>query len=395
MKLSTALLAVSLALNALLLAFLGAGIFSPSPTTAAANGRGVPTPAATAVAASTTARDAWNEVHATDLAAQVARLRAEDFPPAVIRAILTAQIREQFAARRKAIEAAEAEQPYWLPMRDPKTQAELRALARDEQKALKELLGPDAENNIAAALRRIMPELSPEKIEQLAQIRERYLEQRSALYANVSGPTLPDEYEKINALDKAMRGEFAAVLTPQELEDYNLRDSRTAVQLRNNLAAFNPTEQEFRTLFKLQSAFDEQYGQMGPGMSSDQMRARSEAQRQLNEQIKAALGGERYADYQRSTDYNFRRTTQLVARLNLPPETANELYALQQSVQQQAMDARRMATSPSERTAQLSALATDAEAKLLAKLGPSGLEAYQQYAGSWLNNLAPRPPVKR
>ena len=36
-----------------------------------------------------------------------------------------------------------------------------------------------------------------------------------------------------------------------------------------------------------------------------------------------ALGADRFAEYERATDYNYRQTSQLVARLELPPAAAD------------------------------------------------------------------------
>ena len=124
------------------------------------------------------------------------------------------------------------------------------------------------------------------------------------------------------------------------------------------------------------------------------MRDRSTAQRQLTEDIKTTLGEQRYAEYQRSTDGNYQQTARLVARLELPPETANQVYTVQQDMQQRVrtlqMD-RNLA--PADRNTQLAALATEAQAKITATLGPRGYDAYKQYGGSWLQQLQPRPTL--
>jgi hypothetical protein len=335
-------------------------------------------------------------LQAADLAGLRDRLSAEGFPPAMIRAILAVQIREGFAGRRKALETLLADAPFWKNSQvDPKVTAELRALSKAEQRALSDLLGPDPDNGVAASLRREYPNLSAEKIDQLAAIRERYDGMRQDLYTLAGGAFTPDVREKATALDKAMHAEFAAVLSPQELEDYDLRASNTASSLRSSLSAFDPTEAEFRALFKLQSAFYDQFGPMYVPPSPDQMRARSEAQKQLNEDIKAALGPDRYTDYQRATDYNFRQTSQLVSRLELPPETANQVYAVQKDIQQRATAVYQPGpVSPDNRVAQLAALADEAKTKITAVLGDRGFEAYKQYGGSWLQMLQPRLPPK-
>ena len=49
------------------------------------------------------------------------------------------------------------------------------------------------------------------------------------------------------------------ILTPAELEEYDLRNSNTGRAMRRELAAFNPTEEEFRAIYKLRQPVDEKY----------------------------------------------------------------------------------------------------------------------------------------
>ena len=193
------------------------------------------------------------------------------------------------------------------------------------------------------------------------------------------------------------------VLSPEELEAYDLRASPTANQLRYNLTAFDATEDEYRAIFKVQRAYDEQLRDLAPTLGSgpltpEQSRARQTIQEQLNADLKAALGDQRYADYQRAMDYNYRQTTQLVARLNLPPQTANELYAVQKEMEQRRMNfaasANGTALTREQAMDQMTALQQEATARVTSALGgnAAALEAYKQYGGSWLANLVPRPP---
>lgn len=402
MKISSIVLVGSAVVNLVLVGAVVTGIWggaasdrnAPKPIAVPATGGGVPLPA--------DATNAWSELRADNLKEQVEKLRADGFPPSMVRAIVAAQIRAGYATRRKALEAAQGEQPFWRAASlDSNTQAAQRALMLEEQKAIKALLGPDPIHGPAASLHRQFPNFSEQTIDQLAAIMERFDQQRMELYGGLRGPggMLPDEQAKIDALEKAIRAEIASVLKPEEFEEYDLRTSNTANQLRYELVAFNATEQEFRTLFKLKSAFDEQYGNFRGGVSEDQMRARSEAQKQLNEQIKGALGTERYAEYQRATDYNYRQTTQLMARLNLPPETANTLYTIQRDFEQRRNDLFRSGGGPpgspgwDNMVQQATALQQEAIGRITPVLGNAQhLDAYKQYGGSWLTNLVPRPP---
>jgi hypothetical protein len=401
MKISHVCLALSLTANAALVALAAFGLSAGSTDQPAETSTGA-MPKATSASAPAGAGAEWSALESLDLPAQRDRLRAEGFPPAIVRAILAAQIREGFAARRKALDAGSADLVYWKnPVPDAKTQAAWRALDKEEQQALKELLGRDAENSQAAALHRQFPDYSDQQINQLTAIRERYDEQRqeisNAARSGGGGFTTytPDERERLAALEKNMHAEFASVLTPQQLDDYDLRVSNTANNLRYNLGTLELDEGEFRTLYRLQAAFDEQFRDYAPGMSQEQMRARSDAQKKLNTDIAAALGADRYAEYQRATDYNYRQTSQLTTRLGLPPETANQLYAIQKEFETRRSTPAEPGNTGPVTQADLSQRRAALQAEALAKVTPllrtpAALEAYKQYGGQWLQNLAPR-----
>jgi hypothetical protein len=335
----------------------------------------------------------WHDLNTANPRTLVQQLRAAGFPANVIRAILSAQIQESFAEMRKALDPSADTRPFWKSMTpDPKIALALRGLSREQEKLLRELLGSDAESDdpmMRAYQTRGLSGVPPEKADAVAQLLRDYNDQRQDVFAGfIGGMLTPAESAKLRDLEKAQHADLAKILTPAELDGYDLCASNTASMLRYQLSAFNPTEDEFRKIFAIQRQFDDQLGPLYGPPSPDAMRARNEAQKQLNEQVKLALGPDRAADYERSNDYNYRTTSQLVTRLELPPETTNQVWAIQKDIQQRAQDAYKL--SPDERTAQLAALADETKQKVTAALGERGYTAYQQYGGSWMQMLQPR-----
>jgi hypothetical protein len=340
----------------------------------------------------------WPSLQADALPELVRNLRDAGFPPELVRAIAAARLEEAYGARMKALFPGADQLPFWKNQpTDPKVYTASVNLQRERQLALREALGKDSEpgDSVSDALRgRSLDGLPPDKAEDIRRLFRDYDDKRSEIFA--SGVVYNMDRDKIAALEKAQHDAIARVLTPQELEDFDLRNSNTARQLRYDLGAFNPTEAEFRTLFRLRQPFDEQFSNSYSGgmPSQEAMRQRSDAQRLLNEQIKAALGPERGAEYQRTTDYAYRQTSLIVARLELPPETTNSVFAVQQDLQQRARDTMmNRSLAPDARTQQLAELQQEATAKLTPLLGgASGFEAYKQYGGSWMQMFQPRPP---
>lgn len=338
----------------------------------------------------------WTNLQSENLPTFLARLRTTGFPPETIRAILAAHINEQFAARRKALDPDAEKRPFWKSYTtNPQVQLAQQQLYREQQKILRDLLGDDADPNdpySQARQQRLASALPPAKLAEVKQISREFDDRRQDLFSG--GVVTPADREKMNALEKDRHAAIAKVLTPAELAEYDLRMSNTSSSLRSQLAVFNPTEEEFRAIFKLQQPFDEQYSMnyvSGP-MTPEQSRQRFEAQKQLQEQIKTMLGPERAQDYERSIDYNYQQTSRLISRLELPPATTNQLYAVQKEVEARLNEIRGNRDLPAaERTEQLTALQRDALNKVTPLLRDTrGLEAYKQYGGNWLQNIVPR-----
>ena len=340
---------------------------------------------------------AWGNLQTADLKVLSERLRAAGFPTSLIRAIVAAQISERFSAQRKALLANQPEEPFWQRNNysfDPKLMSAIRELNKQQSAEVKSLLGPDSTGDDERKnwYRRQFGDLPPDKLEQIQAIYSDYNDLRNEIYSKANGVMLPEDREKLALLEKEQRTDLAAAMTPEELENYEMRSSSTANTLRSQLSTFKPTEQEFRALFKALRTAEDQYGSLSTGMvSGDQMT-------KIRESVLASVGTQlapdRLADLQLATDPKYQMTNRLVARLGLPANTSIEVGNIQQDIQQKAMALRRDTTLDAQsRTAQLNALSQEAVTKLSTTLTPRGYEAYKQYGGYWLQNL--NPPQQR
>lgn len=380
----------SIALNLLLVGMLFAGrtVVESTPPAGATS---------TVPKASPEKAPSWTDFQTEDLPAMVQNLRNHGFPPHLVRAVTAGRIREMYAARFRALDPNSDSRPFWQSTAmDTKLMQQQRQLYREQQQALRALLGPEADQSDVNALYqgRRFDSVPPEKADDVRRILRDYDDRRSELFTGaLSGSA--EQSRKVNALEQEQRDALAAVLTPQEFEAFQLRNSDTARNLRSQLSAFNPSEEEFRTLYKFQSEFGAQYGRLFGIPSTEEQQRRSAAQRQMNEQIMATLGPVRGAEYERSNDYYFRQTSQLVNRLELPAETTTQIWGVKQDIEKRAAEIRRdQSLPPDDRTKQLAVLAQEAAANVTPLLGGArGLEAYQQNGGSWIQSLTARPGV--
>ena len=387
-------LAVSLLANVALLTLLGwRGDTTPTSgpaSTSSSSHRSNPT--APADYAATLDPRLWPALVTDDSLVLRARLRAAGFPEDLVRAAAKAMVASRFAARRREIEGPLPDVPYWktrLPRYDSAVTTALEALSRERETLNRQLVADDFRHplpSLITDLRRDYEAYAPGKAEALLRLRLDYDAQRKDRDDRLS----PREKEaRIALLEKEERADLARLLSPRELEDHDLRNSRTAVVLRYKLGTFNPTEAEFRTLHSLLFPLD------NSGLSRTTNGAEAEAKFAAKDavdlQIRTALGDARYGDYVRAQDENFGRVTALVQRLALPPATANRLYDLEHRTRHQADALQNDAALSAElRNAQLAALTASTAAALTATLGPRGAEAYRQNTGEWLKILQPR-----
>lgn len=348
---------------------------------------------------------AWSYLQSGDIEKLVANLRAAGFPASVIRAIVSSELNDEYAARRRQILGEQRDVPFWkmgttMSFYTSAQMSELRALSREQRERLKELLGDDYGTMSEEARlyeRRRYGNLPADKMEQLQRINSDYSELRMQVYNESHGMLLPMDRETLAYLEKEKEADLAAILTPQELEEYQLRSSSTATRLHSQLSAFDPTEQEYRSLYALQKEFDDRYGAQQLGMlDEDARRQRSAAQQELQDQIQVALGDQRYTEYKRATDMSFRVASRITEAYQLPAQNAVETWNYQQGVQQRASAIRTDRNlTPEARQQALAAIVSEANAKLTSLLTEPGVTAYKQTGGAWLRaiEMQARPPT--
>jgi Spy/CpxP family protein refolding chaperone len=256
---------------------------------------------------------------------------------------------------------------------------------------MSQLLGDNTSPQLTADQRRNYGELSAEKIRQVNAINKDYGELAARTRDEMKGILLPEDREKLNFLEKEKHRDLANVLTPQELEELDLRSSDTASGLKSRTAEFQPSEGEYRTLFKLQQAFDAQYGTRN--LTPEETRLRDEAMPKLLAEIEASLGPERFADYEIKTNPAYADNQYFVAHSGLPAQMTDRLVSVQREMTQRATALKAdQSSTPEQRYAQLTSLAEEASAKINATLGSEAFDRYKKSTGLWLIRLRPTVP---
>ena len=248
----------------------------------------------------------WRQVESADYRTYIQNLRAIGCPPQTVRDIVIADVRQNFAARRRAVVAeGSPEFQYW---ETGAANATRRAALAQRQQVLDDEMAGVLQNLLSedvpgltdrgewrqAVLAQQLNFLSSDKREPTLAVLQRFAEGEVEI-PHAAGDRLAvdqaaDLQRRLELYDRK-RQELAAALTPDELERVDMTASWTADNLRRAMSKFQPTEEEFRAIFREWRAHDEQIarlwaaGQPDPGNES------------VFAAIKNFLGEQRYEQY--------------------------------------------------------------------------------------------------
>lgn len=397
---------LSLGLNAVLGFFYLSQPSASGQTTVAVAANHAPAPAARTTqtekaASSGTAEPAaiqWRTPRSDqDMHTLVANLRAAGFPPAAVRAMVNQMLDDRYAALHPG-----ADLPFWKRNNlTPEMLATQQALNTERRDLYDALLGPDGQPaavmDPSIRLQRY-GNLSDDKLNAVARIERDYNDVRNAAYAtNTSNAAQrgASYMEQQKMLEQEKMADLAAVLSPEELAQYEMRNSPSASRLMSNLKNVDINEAEYAALYQIQKSFDAtQPSPINGSYTPEQMAQRTNTLMASLEQARAALPDERFYKLLENSDSGYARVAQFAAQTpGLTQATAYQLYQLQNEAQvamMQAAGASRNSGPPSpQRMAELQTMAAGFETKLQTLLGPEAAEAYKKSpAGSMFRSMS-------
>jgi hypothetical protein len=184
---------------------------------------------------------------------------------------------------------------------------------------------------------------------------------------------------------------MAKVLSPEDLFEWQLRHSETVQNMKwNELRGFDASEDEFRAIAKARLSAASALGDVDPE-SSDARDAQRKAQKEAEEALKTALGDDRFKDYQRNQDWEYRNLAQIAERQGVAKEEVTKVYEMKDDVQKAAREINKDQTlTPEQRREKLLAVKQATEEAVQASLGNRGFKAWKNNAW-WLRNIVPPP----
>lgn len=324
------------------------------------------------------------------------RLRALGFSETLVRAAVRAQIEAPRLARERERRAAVAAVPWWRPDLSvteiyAKASPEDRALRQAERAEIARVLGPGASAVPGEA--EMFAFLSPEKADRMAELRREMIERRDEIPLGSGTPASRAEgVARRAAVMKEWNDAQTALLTPEERADYDRRLSSASSSIRGGAAYFAGTPAEYEAIFALMHPYLELLnGSMANAPVETRGRSDRDAIEKYRADLAAALGAERYLEWQRAaqqSDYTAR--IELQRRFNVPPATLDALATLVRTVSDESMALTRDRdrSAGGDTSADLRALAASARARVRALLGDDLGTAYNEAsARSWLEHL--------
>ena len=393
------LLAASLAANGALIAALARRSEPSFPSVtatrpAAASTAGAKTKPAVSAEIAPAALPLWSALQTENLDEFGRRLRGAGFPPKTVRMLIAQKLQDRWEADSEAILGRREDVPYWKPgwisTFTPEQRARLDEMSV-ERRALefKYVSGPDAlaEDEDAQALaRRRFGNLSLDKLQQVTALQHDFedLQMKLSRTAMTDPKARETAMASHQALEKEQTDQLAKILTPAELEQYELRTK--SGYLAQQLMAFKPSEDEFKAIYALEKS--QQHEPTDPNATPAQR------QEEYEQRLAATLGAERALDYLELRKAGSDRLPLLISRLNLPLSTLGSINRVKSDISQRAQAITNdPSLTPSQRQAQLAGLAQEANEKLTATLGSQrGYEAYMDLKGDWVRSLKPRGP---
>ncbi len=247
-------------------------------------------------------------------------------------------------ARKRATDIVTPDQQWWRSEPDTNiiqaAAEKIRALDDERRALLARLLGPNWEAGDMVNLPRpsrpsvvldgpvlgVLPADTKQALQDLsARSQDRltaYVEEQQR-----EGKT-PDPVQ-LAKLRQQTREELQRVLNPAQLEEYLLRYSQDANNLRAELGQlryFNATPDEFRAVFRATDALDQQIDLLA-GNDPTTLQQRKALEDQRENAIKINLGPARYAEYRALHDPMYRDAVALAQDAGMP-EAARAIYEI-------------------------------------------------------------------
>jgi hypothetical protein len=332
----------------------------------------------------------WADLDSDDYEAFIANLRSIGCPEQTIRDIVTAELDRLNRSRDSVPDASDL---YWqsAAKRVRSSRDALRERERfqkEKSRVLEALLGKDAGEGASRPPDRIdgMVSFLPEEKRDLVKgVIQKYEELEREIHRRAPGRLFPQDQEELRQLSAARLDELSRHLSPTELEGYELRFSEAADRLRETLSGFDPAEEEFQAIFRLQREFEDRLNAPARSTGEEEEKERLQAYLQFEEGLAKALGSERHTEYRKAQNPAYTMLVRIADRYELPRATADQVFEIRHALEQEMARAQDSGMEFDRVAAVFEAMRQEAAREVRTILGDQAFESYLSYGGRWLD----------
>lgn len=337
----------------------------------------------------------WRQMGTAEYPSYLERLRAAGCPEAKIRLIVLSDADEWLLQQRVSL--AVASDFAWWKAEPPVTGGETLGEKFEQHRKrrddlVRQLLGevpggkdpsPQDAPIVVNLSGPVLGALTREKFNAVQEICGRSMDRQLGYYNNRQNEGVFLNQGDLARLREQTRSDLTQVLSAEELEEFLLRYSHNSNRLRQELAALEPTPQEFRAIFRSVDALEHRLQLEFGAVDSLSARQREDFERQREGAIRQVLPPERYQRYLVGRYPLFRQAQLMVKRSGLPERLTLSFYEVLNDHESRRREVLNNATLNSEqRQVALQAIERDKEAALRKALGEEG---YRQYRDSLVN----------
>jgi hypothetical protein len=338
----------------------------------------------------------WRLIASADYHQYIANLRAAGCPEWLIRDIIVADIDDLYQQK------ARTDPVYFAPWQGADLRrkaargqsAKLNVLRQEKRALVKSLLGYEWENYAEEVWNQDLLTsltfgfLPDDKVSQVLFIKGKYAEAAQTVREAANFILIDEDRERLQSLYEGFETDLSQLLDASELDELQLRAQQGFIVANDiHFDGVAISREELRELVRMSKPFQDvarsEFVPDHPLSEAEQ----AEKETAFETQVKNLLGPQRFADYQRAKDFNFREIFAFSQQNNLPQTTAVEVYDSRRNAEQQADAIQKDVNLSAEERAEAMTVLKAATMNTLSSLLGGSYHNYLEGSGQWLETL--------
>jgi len=359
--------------------------------------------------------NSWQDLQSADLKEFVRRLRTAGCPEETIQDIILAEVNRHYAAKnRELFPDSYANRPFWETQKINTDLAEIkknrerskrsRELQKEKSALLVELLGidPELERRKADGFQQYFDYydnqvsfLPESKRETVRKYLDEFEEKRQEFYARNRGLYDAQYRDGQRQLEAERLQGLAQLLSPQELREFELRQSQIANQISSELQNTRLTREQYEALFDIRKKYGDSIYNYADSAENAREGSEKAAKNMaaMQEELAAALGPDTAKEIVRGRDYGYQQLNRIAQRNDLPADTVRKVYDFKDTAEASVKEIQADKNLTTEQRQQaLAKIRDETQNAVREALGGAAYTNYIRQGGYWINSIAPVQP---